>query len=145
MRGILGRRRALGVALASALISSAGTVRADAPPTFEEHDLTVGAGSTAPAAAAPSEEGWEATPRPPADETGTHPAGSPHDGAAGAVQDSLDEAGDKAGVGLEKAGAATGRAIDKAITRTGEGVGYVVDKTGEGLRKAGEALSGEGK
>lgn len=148
MRGFHGGRRVLVAALAIPILLAlrTGAARAEPGPTFAEQDLSDGSSSTAATVPAPSEEGWDASPPPPVDETGAHATRSTTDGgAAGKVKDGLDEAGRKTGAGIEEAGAATGRVIDKAITKTGEGVGYVVDKTGEGLRKAGEALSGEGK
>jgi hypothetical protein len=136
-RGIRFRTALLAATLAAGL-GCATQVLAQERSTIAEEDLPP---PSAPPANAPGAEdpGWDRRDTPPA-ETHTHGSSG---GAAGAVEGSMEHAGEKTKGGLEKAGEATGKALDKAITKTGEGVGYVIDKTGDGLRSAGEALSGE--
>ncbi|MEW6268173.1 MAG: hypothetical protein AB1689_02605 [Thermodesulfobacteriota bacterium] len=65
------------------------------------------------------------------------------DGASGAVESGMENAGNATKRGLSRAGEAVGEALDTAITKTGEGVGTVLEKTGEGFHRAGKAISGE--
>ncbi|HZR82592.1 MAG TPA: hypothetical protein VFD92_15970 [Candidatus Binatia bacterium] len=137
------KRAGAGAALAIAMtagVATAAGAPADAwgqETTLHEEDLP----PADPGVAAPPHEGWDER-----RETHTVTIEEHEDkgGAAGAVEGSMDKAGNETRGGLERAGAATGKALDKVITKTGEGVGYVIDKTGDGLKSAGEALSGEG-
>ena len=71
------------------------------------------------------------------------PLRAEEDGASGAVQNGMDNAGESTRRGLSRAGEAVGGALDTAITKTGKGLSRALESTGNGIQRAGRAISGE--
>jgi hypothetical protein len=71
------------------------------------------------------------------------PVVAEEDGASGAVENGMGNAGDSTKRGLTRAGEAVGGALDTAISKTGKGVSRALESTGNGIQRAGRAISGE--